>query len=271
MSVNKCKIESCNGKKVARGLCRKHWHKERILEKPFCKVAKCKNRVLAKDLCSRHYQLQKKYGSTNDGSYVMKIRKAITHSDGTRTCSRCEIRQPIENFHKDKNASDGYRSHCKSCRVAHVKKWYKENQPRQLRKHQDYYENNLDKIRIRDKARYKKDKPKRLELASEASQIRRARKKKAKVDKGISKLSLRKRLGDYCYYCKIEMDFTPASGRVFKDSHATIEHLIPLSKGGSHTWENCVLACQACNKRKHAKSEDEWLKVLEKRAKKKSS
>ena len=30
----------------------------------------------------------------------------------------------------------------------------------------------------------------------------------------------------------------------------TIDHVIPRSQGGISTWENCVLACVGCNKRK---------------------
>jgi 5-methylcytosine-specific restriction endonuclease McrA len=30
----------------------------------------------------------------------------------------------------------------------------------------------------------------------------------------------------------------------------TIDHILPRSRGGTSTWENCVLACIECNKRK---------------------
>lgn len=30
----------------------------------------------------------------------------------------------------------------------------------------------------------------------------------------------------------------------------TIDHVVPRSHGGTSTWENCVLACFSCNKRK---------------------
>lgn len=30
----------------------------------------------------------------------------------------------------------------------------------------------------------------------------------------------------------------------------TVDHVFPKSRGGRSTWENCVLACVACNKRK---------------------
>ena len=37
------------------------------------------------------------------------------------------------------------------------------------------------------------------------------------------------------------MDFERAVGRVFHGLHATIERLQPISEGGSHTFDNCVL------------------------------
>lgn len=30
----------------------------------------------------------------------------------------------------------------------------------------------------------------------------------------------------------------------------TIDHVLPLSKGGKHTWDNVVIACERCNQRK---------------------
>src|SRR5882757_8988115 len=30
----------------------------------------------------------------------------------------------------------------------------------------------------------------------------------------------------------------------------TIDHVVPRSRGGSHSWENCVACCSTCNHRK---------------------
>ncbi|MBA4029895.1 MAG: HNH endonuclease [Planctomyces sp.] len=37
----------------------------------------------------------------------------------------------------------------------------------------------------------------------------------------------------------------------------TIDHVLPRSRGGTSTWENCVLACLECNKRKADRTPDE--------------
>jgi 5-methylcytosine-specific restriction endonuclease McrA len=43
-----------------------------------------------------------------------------------------------------------------------------------------------------------------------------------------------------CQYCH----------RQLRSEDLTIDHVLPRSRGGTSTWENCVLACLACNKRK---------------------
>jgi 5-methylcytosine-specific restriction endonuclease McrA len=43
-----------------------------------------------------------------------------------------------------------------------------------------------------------------------------------------------------CQYCGVQ----PGTEEL------SIDHVIPRSQGGESTWENCVLACVACNKRK---------------------
>lgn len=50
----------------------------------------------------------------------------------------------------------------------------------------------------------------------------------------------------------------------------TIDHVMPKSRGGGSTWENCVLACVECNKRKANKTPDEAKMKLRKVPKKPS-
>jgi 5-methylcytosine-specific restriction endonuclease McrA len=45
-----------------------------------------------------------------------------------------------------------------------------------------------------------------------------------------------RRDGRRCAYCAKRAD--------------TIDHVVPRSRGGAHSWENCVAACKSCNSRK---------------------
>lgn len=50
----------------------------------------------------------------------------------------------------------------------------------------------------------------------------------------------------------------------------TIDHVMPRSRGGISSWENCVLACVSCNKRKADKTPEEARMPLRKQPKKPS-
>ncbi|MDB5351568.1 MAG: endonuclease [Planctomycetota bacterium] len=56
----------------------------------------------------------------------------------------------------------------------------------------------------------------------------------------FSRRNLFKRDHSTCQYCGVR----PGS------SELTIDHVLPRAQGGLSTWENCVLACVACNARK---------------------
>lgn len=47
-----------------------------------------------------------------------------------------------------------------------------------------------------------------------------------------------------CQYCYTK----------FSEKKLTIDHVIPLSKGGRHEWTNVVTACSSCNNKKGDKS-----------------
>lgn len=57
-----------------------------------------------------------------------------------------------------------------------------------------------------------------------------------------------------CYLCGKQClydDHTIIDGAfIAGDRYPTIEHIIPLSKGGKHTWDNVGLACMKCNREK---------------------
>ena len=60
----------------------------------------------------------------------------------------------------------------------------------------------------------------------------------------LSRRNVLRRDGFLCQYCSAR-------------DHLTVDHVIPKSRGGSHTWGNLVAACTRCNNRKGDRTPDE--------------
>ncbi len=56
-----------------------------------------------------------------------------------------------------------------------------------------------------------------------------------------------------CYYCK----------RRFHPSELTMDHIVPLARGGKSTRSNVVPCCKECNSQKQSKLPIEWAEYLE--------
>jgi 5-methylcytosine-specific restriction endonuclease McrA len=56
----------------------------------------------------------------------------------------------------------------------------------------------------------------------------------------FNRRNLTRRDENVCQYC----------GKRLAPERLTIDHIVPLSRGGDTDWDNCVLACHRCNGRK---------------------
>lgn len=85
---------------------------------------------------------------------------------------------------------------------------------------------------------------------------RRKRIDNALIDKNISLKRLYKRDGGVCQICGEKCDWSDHQykGRYFiaGKAYPSIDHIIPLSKGGEHSWDNIQLAHFSCNSKKGA-------------------
>ena len=73
-----------------------------------------------------------------------------------------------------------------------------------------------------------------------------------KRNRGANRRARMLRLNPRCFYCN----------RKLRLSEATIDHFIPLSKGGSRRKENERLACIDCNASKADKSFKDWIRPI---------
>ena len=56
----------------------------------------------------------------------------------------------------------------------------------------------------------------------------------------VTKKNIWLRDGGHCQYCEKKITL----------SDATVDHVVPKSKGGTNNWENVTLSCSKCNQKK---------------------
>lgn len=92
---------------------------------------------------------------------------------------------------------------------------------------------------------------------------RRVKLMSAMVDKDITVEGLYRRDGGTCYLCGRKCnfeDYTVKDGAfIVGDWYPSIDHVIPLTKGGLHSWNNVMLAHHRCNSEKSDKTISPYL------------
>ncbi len=73
----------------------------------------------------------------------------------------------------------------------------------------------------------------------------------------LTRRNVQLRDGGLCQYC----GRPPGAGR------GTVDHVLPVSRGGRNVWDNVVLACSACNRRKGGRTPEEACMRLQRPAK----
>jgi 5-methylcytosine-specific restriction endonuclease McrA len=80
----------------------------------------------------------------------------------------------------------------------------------------------------------------------------------AMVDKDITLEKLYQRDSGYCYICGSKCDWNDKEERhgtvVCGNTYPSIDHVVPLARGGLHSWENVRLAHRICNSIKSDKT-----------------
>ena len=127
------------------------------------------------------------------------------------------------------------------------KKWHLEYQKKWTKEHPECLKNWYKKhpnYRKRYKNSVKKWREKNMDRVLFLNAKRRARKKEAIGNFTLGEWELLKKQYGYC---------CPACGRDEPKIKLEIDHIIPLSKGGSNYIENIQPLCGSCNSKKHDK------------------
>lgn len=253
-----CSVEGCERKHSGRGLCATHyarWKAGTPLDAPLqvnnkgkaCSIAGCEKPAEKLGWCIMHHARWRKHGDVNaakldrtpspDGMCVICHTEPVA-PDSVRYCSvRCKGRAdrarqpkpPVEVlicidcndlFERPSRLGDPPQR-CEPCRDAHKKRWNAEWSS-------EWQKRYPEKVRAREAQR----RAQKLCLPYEV----------------FEDLEIFKRDQWICGLCAEPVDKTLRWPDPFSPS---LDHILPLSRGGHHTRENCQLSHLRCNLRKN--------------------
>lgn len=265
-----CSEEDCAKKHYARGYCRNHYENSRVAgafgAHKRCAVGDCDSAASCKGWCHKHYQRWKKWGDpeARDPKYTKRpcsIAECDSDSfcrgwcrphydkwnahgdplyrargevrDGKRVCAGCGIDTPLEEMR---------RSRCTECARERSKAYYK-------------YNRKADEISCaacgstfrgsRDKNKYCSDGCRAAGLA--ATKIVRDRKIRQTTIEYFTRDDVFNRDGWVCHICSESISPDLKYPHLMS---ASLDHVTPISRGGSHTLENSAASHFLCNIRK---------------------
>ena len=199
----------------------------------------------------------------------------------TKICTKCHIEKELAEFHKKANSLYGVRAVCRICYNQYRNQYNHDNQvsKKHYERHKQYYQDKRDANRESANAYFKEYYQTHKEEHKLAMQQWRLKNKEHekemqklynKTDKGKavrktidSNRRIAKKSGSFipddilnlyrlqsgkCVYCKY----------CIENNNYHVDHIMPLSKGGTNELKNIQLLCPQCNLSKNDKLPEDF-------------
>lgn len=224
MSDRTCSIDGCSRAKWARGWCGTHYKRWRTTgttddpaprKRARCTI--CGRAAKAKNMCGAHYRRALTRGSAL-AEQPLRPGRAVT--DLEAECLGCNQVLPLSAFGIESRRPNGRNSRCKECRRAAARKFKAANP--------DYW------------AEWRKA---NVEAVRDAQNRRRA----ARLGLPREKIDRAEVFASDNFTCRLCGDPLAMGEAMPHPLSPTVDHIIPLSKGGHHVRSNVQSAHFLCN------------------------
>lgn len=246
MSIIACSVDECERERYGRmEVCSMHYKRmkrngsyEKVKVRKFCTVDNCDSPAYGKGMCVIHWKRMRRSGTTE----IVRVVRYCT-VDG---CEKPRVGGGLCSAHYTRNLRTGspttrYRGEivdgkkiCARCKVDKpLSEWSK---------NMSY----CRKCASRDSVERLQNHPQRAEIQRNTNLRRRARKANATIEK-FTRDEILNRDKWICGICTEDIDKSLTWPH---PEYASIDHIIPLAKGGEHSRKNVQAAHYRCNCRK---------------------
>lgn len=173
-----------------------------------------------------------------------------------KACSTCKEKKPSDDFHKHSAMPSGLSFECRSCAKARLDDKIRANPDfyrNDYAKHRDRHRRSRKEYRNRHRERcinrcreWRAENPEKHLASVHARRARTLNAEGAHTAKDVRRIREAQR--NKCATCCADLDKTGCH----------VDHIVPLSKGGSNWPSNLQMLCPPCNLRKSAKDPQEW-------------
>jgi 5-methylcytosine-specific restriction endonuclease McrA len=150
-----------------------------------------------------------------------------------KKCNKCGITKAIDLFYKNKTRKDGHDTWCKICSNQYSINYY--------HMHKDKRRKQLNRSR----------KKRRNENCTVFVTHLLSRNVK-RIDCTAKQIVSMFENSPLCSYC----------GKKLHHTEMSVDHIIPLARGGSKSMDNLCISCVDCNRLKHTKTLEEFIQFL---------
>jgi 5-methylcytosine-specific restriction endonuclease McrA len=191
----------------------------------------------------------------------------------TKVCTKCKIDTPLEKMGKSRTSKDGYNIYCKECLRTASQAWRDLNPDKNKESQANYAARNRPKISAKQLDRYylKRDeilqqmrsrRDSDLQHVLEIERASRLRNKEKNRASKNARQSVRNRaLCDTKFIIldkELKKIYSSPCAFCGSTTNQSLDHIIPLSKGGRHSVGNLMTLCSTCNASKGNKFYMQW-------------
>lgn len=172
--------------------------------------------------------------------------KRALWAQGLQTCLKCGALKPLEDFYRDSRRVQGRLSRCKACVQVRERQADRKSSRRQ------WARRNREKVNADKRIWWKANPKARLAKQRKRHLIQRRAVGTYRPEDVLLILVAQEGCCAYCG-CAVDVD-APR----FAPHKATVDHIVPLTRGGTNWPDNLAVACPACNTSKGNRLLSEW-------------